>query len=141
MTTMMITWPDESRPHAWVGFACFWWGTWAHVRRRRGRRSLLPVMRLCSSVILAVHCDDVGTPRRRGDRPRAEFRVVDVVRRPPRPRNHNKIKADAVYSSSWTDAGLDGTGEAGTGPIGPRGVFACGMMRVGLRWARGECFS
>ena len=102
----------------------------------------VPVMiRLCSSVMLAVQRDDVGALRRRGDRPRAEFRVVDVGRRPPRPKNHNKIRADAVYSSSdWTDAGLDG-GEAGTGPIWPRGVFACGMMRVGLRWARGECFS
>ena len=93
-------------------------------------------------VILAVQRDDVGALRRRGDRPRAEFRVVDVGRRPPRPRNHNKRSADAVYSSSdWTDAGLDGTGEAGTGPMGPRGVLACGMIRVGLRWARGECFS
>ena len=81
----------------------------------------------CSSVILAVQCDDVGALRRRGDRPRAEFRVVDVGRRPPRPKNHNKIKADAVYvysSSDWTDAGLDGTGDDGTGPIWPRGVFA-----------------
>ena len=78
----------------------------------------------CSSVILAVQCDDVGALRRRGDRPRAEFRVVDVGRRPPRPKNHSKIKADAVYSSSWTDAGLDGTGDDGTGPIWPRGVFA-----------------
>ena len=90
----------------------------------------LPVLiRLCSSVILALQRDDdVGTPRRRGARPRAEFRVVDVGRRPPRPRNHNKIRADAVYSSSdwtdWTDAGLDGTGDDGTGPIWPRGVFA-----------------
>ena len=87
------------------------------------------LIRLCSSVIhghLALQRDDgVGALRRRGDRPRAEFRVVDVGRRPPRPRNHNKSKADAVYSSSdWTEAGLDGTGEAGTGPIGPRGVFA-----------------
>ena len=78
----------------------------------------------CSSVILTAHRDDVGAPRRRGDRPRAEFRVVDVGRRPPRPKNHSKIKADAVYSSSWTDAGLDGTGDDGTGPIWPRGVFA-----------------
>ena len=77
----------------------------------------------CSSVILAVQCDDVGALRRRGDRPRAEFRVVDVGRRPPRPKNHNKIKADAV-SSDWTDAGLEGTGDDGTGPIWPRGVFA-----------------
>ena len=79
-------------------------------------------------MILAVQRDDAaGALRRRGDRPRAEFRVVDVGRRPPRPKNHNKIRADAVYSSSdWTDAGLDGdgTGEAGTGPIGPRGVLA-----------------
>ena len=79
----------------------------------------------CSSVILAVQCDDVGALRRRGDRPRAEFRVVDVGRRPPRPRNHKRIRADAVYSSSdWTDAGLEGTGEEGIGPTGPRGVFA-----------------
>ena len=78
----------------------------------------------CSSVMLAVQRDDVGALRRRGDRPRAEFRVVDVGRRPPRPKNHSKIKADAVYSSSWTDAGLDGTGDDGTGPIWPRGVFA-----------------
>ena len=74
--------------------------------------------------MLAVQRDDVGAPRRRGDRPRLEFRDVDVGRRPPRPKNHNKIKADAVYSSSWTDAGLDGTGEEGMGPMGPRGVFA-----------------
>ena len=88
----------------------------------------VPVMiRLCSSVMLAVQRDDVGALRRRGDRPRAVFRVVDVGRRPPRPRNHSKSKADAVavYSSSdWTDAGLDGTGDDGTGPIWPRGVFA-----------------
>ena len=78
----------------------------------------------CSSVILAAHRDDVGAPRRRGDRPRVEFRDVDVGRRPPRPKNHNKINADAVYSSSdWTDAGLDG-GDDGTGPIWPRGVLA-----------------
>ena len=86
-----------------------------------------PVMiRLCSSVILTVHCEDVGAPRRRGDRPRAEFRVVELGRRPPRPKNQSKIRADAVlYSSSdWTDAGLDGTGDDGTGPIWPRGVFA-----------------
>ena len=75
--------------------------------------------------MLAVQRDDVGALRRRGDRPRAEFRVVDVGRRPPRPRNHNKRSADAVYSSSdWTDAGLEGTGEEGIGPTGPRGVFA-----------------
>ena len=96
-------------------------------------------------MILAVQRDDAaGALRRRGDRPRAEFRVVDVGRRPPRPKNHSKIRADAVYSSSssdWTDAGLDGTGDDGTGPIWPRGVFACGMMRVTLRWARGEFFS
>ena len=87
----------------------------------------VPVMiRLCSSVMLAVQRDDVGALRRRGDRPRAVFRVVDVGRRPPRPRNHNKIRADAVYvysSSDWTDAGLEGTGEEGMGPMGPRGVF------------------
>ena len=77
-------------------------------------------------MILAVQRDDAaGALRRRGDRPRAEFRVVDAGRRPPRPKNQTKSKADAVYSSSdWTDAGLDGTGEAGTGPIWPRGVFA-----------------
>ncbi len=74
--------------------------------------------------MLAAHRDDVGAPRRRGDRPPAAVRVVDVGRRPPRPRNHNKSKADAVYSTDWTDAGLDGTGEAGTGPIWPRGVLA-----------------
>ena len=107
-------------------------GELGHVRRRRRvRRSFwLPVLiRLCSSVIhghLALQRDDgVGALRRRGDRPRAEFRVVDVGRRPPRPKNHNTIKADAVYSSSdWTEAGLDGTGDDGTGPIWPRGVFA-----------------
>ena len=74
--------------------------------------------------MLAVQRDAVGALRRRGARARAEFRVVDVGRRPPRPKNHSKIKADAVYSSSWTDAGLDGTGDDGTGPIWPRGVFA-----------------
>ena len=103
--------------------------TWARsTAASGGPLELVPVMiRLCSSVIhghLALQRDDaVGTPRR-GDRPRAEFRVVDVGRRPPRPKNHNKIKADAVYSTDWTDAGLDGTGDDGTGPIWPRGVFA-----------------
>ena len=75
--------------------------------------------------MLAVQRDAVGALRRRGARARAEFRVVDVGRRPPRPKNHNIRMADAVYSSSdWTDAGLDGTGDDGTGPIWPRGVLA-----------------
>ena len=128
MTTMVITGPNKSRPHAWVGVACFWVGKLElDVAAAGGLGAVL--IRLCSSVIhghLALQRDDgVGALRRRGDRPRAEFRVVDVGRRPPRPKNHNTIKADAVYSSSdWTEAGLDGTGDDGTGPIWPRGVFA-----------------
>ena len=39
----------------------------------------------------------------------------------------------ALFSASEPEPGLDGTGDDGTGPTGrPRGVFACGMMRLGL---------
>ena len=73
-----------------------------------------------------------GAPRRRGG-------LVDV-RRPSR--NDSSSNAGAVGSSaSDSEPGLEGTGDEGTGPTWPTGVFACGMMSVTLRWARGECFS
>ncbi len=72
-----------------------------------------------------------GVLRRRGG-------LVDVVRRPSR--NDSSSNAGAVGGSA-SEPGLEGTGDEGTGPIWPTGVFACGMMRVTLRWARGECFS
>ena len=84
--------------------------------------------RLCASVILAPQ-RVAGAPRRRG---------VDVVRRPSR--NDSSSNTGAVGSSA-SEPGLEGTGDEGTGPTSPTGVFACGMMRVTLRWARGECFS
>ena len=77
----------------------------------------------CSSVMLAVQRDDVGALRRRGDRPRAEFRVDVDVRRPST--NASRSRAGAVFwRSPPTDEGLDGTGDEGIGPTGPSGVFA-----------------
>ena len=73
-----------------------------------------------------------GVLRRRGG-------LVDVVRRPSR--NDNSSNAGAVGASASEPPGLDGTGDEGIGPTWPTGVFACGMMRVTLRCARGECFS
>ena len=77
----------------------------------------------CSSVILAVQRDDdagVGAPRRRGG-----DRRVDVdVRRPST--NASRSRAGAVFwrSPPTDEPGLEGTGEEGMGPMGPRGVFA-----------------
>ena len=70
-----------------------------------------------------------GALRRRGGRD---------VDRPSR--NDSSSNAGAVGSSA-SEPGLKGTGDEGTGPTWLTGVFACGMMRVTLRWARGECFS
>ena len=99
--------------------------TWARsTAASGGPLELVPVMiRLCSSVIhghLALQRDDaVGTPRRLGDR----LRVVDV-RRPST--NASRRRAGAVFwrSPPTDEEGLDGTGDDGTGPICPRGVFA-----------------
>ena len=88
----------------------------------------MPVTVVMCTVILAPQ-RVAGALRRRGG-------LVDV-RRPSR--NDNSSNAGAVGSAS--EPGLDGTGDEGTGPTWPTGVFACGMMRVTLRWARGECFS
>ena len=70
MTTMMITWPNISRPHAWVGVACFWWGNLGtFVRRHRGRRSFwLPVLIRLGSSVIHGHPANATTPSgRRGD--------------------------------------------------------------------------
>ena len=79
--------------------------------------------------LLALQREDgVGAPRRRG----GDRRVVDGGRRPSK--NDNSSNAGAVSSSaSASEPELDGTGDDGTGPTGrPIGVFACGMMRLGL---------
>ena len=86
---------------------------------------------LCASVIFAPQ-RVAGVLRRRGG-------LVDVVRRPSR--NDNSSNAGAVGASASEPPGLDGTRDEGIGPTWPTGVFACGMMRVTLRCARGECFS
>ena len=65
-------------------------------------------------------------------------RGVDVDRRPSRKLSSSNTGA---VGTSASEPGLEGTGDEGTGPTWPTGVFACGMMRVTLRWARGECFS
>ena len=71
------------------------------------------------TVILALLAlqreDGVGAPRRRG----GDRRVVDV-RRPST--NANSSNAGAV-SRSASEPGLDGTGDDGTGPGRPIGVF------------------
>ena len=74
------------------------------------------------TVILALLAlqreDGVGAPRRRG----GDRRVVEVVgaRRPST--NANSSNAGAV-SRSASEPGLDGTGDDGTGPGRPIGVF------------------
>ena len=82
--------------------------------------------------VTLAHQRVAGVLRRRGG-------LVDVVRRPSR--NDNSSNAGAVGASASEPPGLDGTGDEGIGPTWPTGVFACGMMRVTLRCARGECFS
>ena len=63
---MMITWPNESRPHAWVGVACFLVGKLElDVAAAGGLGAVL--IRLCSSVIHG-HLANATTPSgRRGD--------------------------------------------------------------------------
>ena len=74
--------------------------------------------------MLAVQREDVGALRRRGDRPRAEFRVDVDVRRPST--NASRSRAGAVFwrSPPTDEPGLDGTGDEGMGPTDPSGVFA-----------------
>ena len=124
ITMMLLGRMNRGRTHGW-GLLAFWWGnlgTFDDVAAAGGH-SLPVLIRLCSSVIhghLALQRDDaVGTPRRRGG-----DRRVDVdVRRPST--NASRSRAGAVFwRSPPTDEGLDGTGDEGIGPTGPRGVFA-----------------
>ena len=91
------------------------------------RRSLGRPLIMCT-LILAPQRVAGALPRRGG-------RDVD------RPSRKLKSSNAGAVGSSASEPGLEGTGDEGTGPTWPTGVFACGMMRVTLRWARGECFS